>query len=311
MEYKTYGIDLDSDLVRELLGIEDRNLKALRNIYKIDISFRDNSFKLADVDDEKFNIFKRHIHKLIDLLKKKKQLNEDDVYETYSQSDDSDSDKYTPITYSFGGRPIFPKTKNQNRLIKAISKYDLVFAVGPAGTGKTYLAVAMAVQAYKKGEVKKIVLTRPAVEAGENLGFLPGDLKEKVDPYLMPLYDALNDLLGNQQFMKMLERNVIEIIPLAFMRGRTLNDSFIILDEAQNTTNSQMLMFLTRLGKNSKMVVNGDITQIDLPIKKEASGLIIAMNRLQNIEGIAMVNLDRSDVVRSILVQRIIDAYAK
>ncbi len=209
---------------------------------------------------------------------------------------------------SFGKRSIQPKSVNQRRYVEAIEKNDMVFGVGPAGTGKTYLAVAMAISALAAKKVNRIILARPAVEAGERLGFLPGTLQEKVDPYLRPLYDALYDMLDPEKVDRYLEKNVIEIAPIAFMRGRTLNDSFIILDEAQNTTSEQMKMFVTRLGFNSKAVVTGDITQIDLPNSKR-SGMLEAMDILGNVEGISFVHFDESDVVRHHLVQRIIRAY--
>ncbi len=211
---------------------------------------------------------------------------------------------------SFGKKMLAPKTVNQRRYLEAIERNDLVFGIGPAGTGKTYLAVAMAVSALVAKQVQRIILTRPAVEAGERLGFLPGTLQEKVDPYLRPLYDALYDMLESERVEKLLERNVIEVAPIAFMRGRTLNDSFIILDEAQNSTCEQMKMVLTRQGFNSKMVVNGDITQIDLPTGKR-SGLIDAVDVLRGVEGISFVKFDESDVVRHTLVQRIVKAYEK
>ena len=211
---------------------------------------------------------------------------------------------------SFGKKALAPKTINQRRYLEAIERNDLVFGVGPAGTGKTYLAVAMAVSALVNKQVARIILTRPAVEAGERLGFLPGTLQEKVDPYLRPLYDALYDMLDSDRVEKLLERNVIEVAPIAFMRGRTLNDSFIILDEAQNSTSEQMKMVLTRQGFNSKMVVNGDITQIDLPTGKR-SGLIDAMEILKSVEGISFVTFDEKDVVRHSLVQRIVKAYER
>lgn len=198
----------------------------------------------------------------------------------------------------------------QRRYIHAMKKNDIVFGIGPAGTGKTYLAVVMAVRALKQGYVKKIILTRPAVEAGENLGFLPGDLKEKVDPYLRPLYDALHDILGQEYTQRMMERGVIEIAPLAYMRGRTLDDSFVILDEAQNTTGAQIKMFLTRLGFSSKMVITGDTSQVDLP-KGVKSGLSIAANILSGVSGLSFITLEQTDVVRHPLVQRIIEAYDK
>lgn len=214
------------------------------------------------------------------------------------------------ITKNVKGKSIRVKTLGQKAYISAIKSNDLVFGIGPAGTGKTYLAVVMAVNALKKGEVKRIILTRPAVEAGESLGFLPGDLKEKVDPYLRPLYDALHDVLGAEHTLRLIERETIEIAPLAYMRGRTLDDAFVILDEAQNTTAAQMKMFLTRLGFGSKMVITGDITQIDLP-KGVTSGLYVAEKLLVDVNGISFVHLKQSDVVRHPLVQKIIEAYEK
>src|SRR5437660_2704227 len=209
---------------------------------------------------------------------------------------------------SFGKRQVQPKSMNQRRYIDAIEKYDMVFGIGPAGTGKTYLAVAMAVSALNAKKVNRIILARPAVEAGERLGFLPGTLQEKVDPYLRPLYDALYDLMDQERVDRFLEKNIIEIAPIAFMRGRTLNDAFIILDEAQNTTPEQMKMFVTRMGFNSKAVITGDITQIDLPNARR-SGLLEAMDVLKNVEGLAFVQFDETDVVRHHLVQRIVRAY--
>jgi len=211
---------------------------------------------------------------------------------------------------NFGKKVLAPKTVNQRRYLEAIERNDLVFGVGPAGTGKTYLAVAMAISSLLAKQVARIILTRPAVEAGERLGFLPGTLQEKVDPYLRPLYDALYDMLDSERVEKLLERNVIEVAPIAFMRGRTLNDSFIILDEAQNSTSEQMKMVLTRQGFNSKMVVNGDITQIDLPAGRR-SGLIDAVEVLKGVEGISFVQFDEKDVVRHTLVQRIVKAYER
>ncbi|MCR5793741.1 MAG: PhoH family protein [Solobacterium sp.] len=209
---------------------------------------------------------------------------------------------------TFSGRPISPKTKGQLVFVEAMEKDPIVFAIGPAGTGKTYLAVVKAVTALKKGDVKRIVLTRPAVEAGENLGFLPGDLKEKVDPYLTPLYDALNSTLGNEQTQKLIERGTIEIAPLAYMRGRTLDDAYVILDEAQNTTGPQMKMFLTRLGFRSRMIITGDITQVDLAPRVK-SGLVQAREILQNIKEISFVEMSADDVVRHPLVRKIIERY--
>ena len=209
---------------------------------------------------------------------------------------------------SFGRRTVQPKSSNQRRYLEAIEKHDMVFGIGPAGTGKTYLAVAMAISALLAKRVNRIILARPAVEAGERLGFLPGTLQDKIDPYLRPLYDALYDMLDPEKVDRYLEKNVIEIAPIAFMRGRTLNDSFVILDEAQNTTSEQMKMFVTRLGFNSKAVITGDVTQIDLPNARR-SGLLEAMDVLKNVEGLAFVHFDEADVVRHHLVQRIVRAY--
>ena len=214
------------------------------------------------------------------------------------------------IGRTFSGKPIRAKTFGQQQYIHAIKKTDMVFGIGPAGTGKTFVAVVMAVQALKKGQVKKIILTRPAVEAGENLGFLPGDLKEKVDPYLRPIYDALYAIYGVEHTNRLLERGVIEVAPLAYIRGRTLEEAFIILDEAQNTTRAQMKMFLTRLGFGSKMIINGDKTQVDLPKGSHMSGLVDAENKLKGISGISFVEFDAFDVVRHPLVSSIIDAYS-
>jgi phosphate starvation-inducible PhoH-like protein len=214
------------------------------------------------------------------------------------------------LVHGNGGAKIKARTVNQKKLVQAVNEHDMVFAVGPAGTGKTYTAVALAVRALKNKEVKRIVLTRPAVEAGENLGFLPGDLKEKLDPYLMPLYDALRDMIPGEKLADMLEYGIIEIAPLAFMRGRTLDKAFVILDEAQNTTKMQMKMFLTRMGMTAKFVITGDLSQIDLP-NKQTSGLAFALDNVKNIEEIGIVRLGQSDVIRHRLVKKIIDAFDK
>lgn len=214
------------------------------------------------------------------------------------------------ILFSISGRPILPRSKNQRALVQAFEKNDMVFAIGPAGSGKTYTAIALAVKALKNKEIKKIILSRPAVEAGEKLGFLPGDMKEKIDPYLQPLYDALQDMIPGAKLKEYMETNVIQIAPLAFMRGRTLNDAVVILDEAQNTTSQQIKMFLTRMGMNTKMIVTGDMTQIDLP-NSQRSGLIEAMRILKNVKGISFVMLDKTDIVRHKLVTAIVEAYEK
>jgi phosphate starvation-inducible PhoH-like protein len=214
------------------------------------------------------------------------------------------------IIYGARGMPIKPRTTNQKKLVEAVFKNDLVFAIGPAGTGKTYIAVAMAVRALKNKQVKKIIITRPAVEAGESLGFLPGDLKEKIDPYIRPIYDALDDMIPSEKLKFYQEKNIIEIAPLAFMRGRTLHNAFVLVDEAQNTTTMQMKMILTRLGASSKMIVTGDKSQIDLP-KNQKSGLVEAIELLKDVEGLSMIELEGKDVVRHKIVKHIISAYDK
>ncbi|MBR2300900.1 MAG: PhoH family protein, partial [Bacteroidaceae bacterium] len=212
------------------------------------------------------------------------------------------------IVYNVNGRPIYPRSENQCRLVEEFGKNDMVFAVGPAGSGKTYTAIALAVKALKNKEIRKIILSRPAVEAGEKLGFLPGDMRDKIDPYLQPLYDALEDMIPMAKLKEYMDLNVIQIAPLAFMRGRTLNDAIVILDEAQNTTPQQIKMFLTRMGNNTKMIITGDLTQIDLP-QKQNSGLILALDILKEVKGIAIVKMTKKDIVRHRLVTRIVEAY--
>ena len=214
------------------------------------------------------------------------------------------------IVFSVTGKPIIPRSENQQRLVDAFREHDMVFAIGPAGSGKTYTAIALAVRALKNKEIKKIILSRPAVEAGEKLGFLPGDMKEKIDPYLQPLYDALQDMIPAAKLQEYMDQNVIQIAPLAFMRGRTLNDAVVILDEAQNTTSAQIKMFLTRMGMNTKMIVTGDMTQIDLP-SSQVSGLVQALRILKGVKGIAFIELNQKDIVRHKLVTRIVEAYDK
>ena len=298
-----------------ILGIEDKNLKVLSECFAKKISFRDNKFIIQDCDEFVSKQIKQVLMALYELAKKNQPVTELDV--TYAcrlvlKSEEIHFDDFESymIGRTLTGKAIAPKTKGQYSFVKAVEDNAIVFAIGPAGTGKTYLAVIRAVSAMKNGEVKRIVLTRPAVEAGESLGFLPGDLKEKVDPYLTPLYDALHDMLGVEQTEKLIEKGIIEIAPLAYMRGRTLDDSFVILDEAQNTTPAQMKMFLTRLGFNSKMVITGDNTQIDLKTGTK-SGLDDAANILKDIEGIKIIHLTSDDVVRNPLVQKIIERYSK
>lgn len=312
MNYQSYKLhDINSDELKELIGVEDQNLKLLSSLYENDIQIRDSEIKFFSDNEELFNLLKKQINHLILLVKSNTPIDKNIIKQSFiSMSSSLDISWQNDIAgYTCSGKPIKYKTANQYSLSKAINKNDLVFSIGPAGTGKTFLAVLMACNAYKKDSIKKIILTRPAVEAGESLGFLPGDLKEKVDPYLMPLYDALYEILGEEKVSAMIEKNAIEIIPLAYMRGRTLNDSFVILDEAQNTTPGQMLMFLTRLGLNSKMIVNGDLTQVDLNINKTKSGLLLAYEKLRNINGIEFVEFKKSDIVRNPLVEKIIEKY--
>lgn len=297
--------------IRKIAGILDKNIAAVEDFYNVDIIFRDNVLKIIGQEENT----KKAEEGLLNLFKASKNREAIDnqtlnyvLNMTGKSIDNEYIENSNVICYTARGKAIKYKTVGQKKYVNTIRKNDITFAIGPAGTGKTYLAMAMAVDAFKKGDVARIVLTRPAVEAGESLGFLPGDLREKVDPYLRPLYDALYDIMGIEVYQKYMERGMIEVAPLAYMRGRTLDDSFIILDEAQNTTPEQMKMFLTRLGFGSKAVVTGDITQVDLPNDK-TSGLIRVQNILQDIKGLEFVYLTQQDVVRHSLVQKIIDAY--
>lgn len=298
-----------------LFGNFDENIKRIEKRYKVAITSHGSQIKIkGDVDN--VVLAARTIEGLITMINKGEQINDQNIDYIASLVDDGEDGKIADITdvncicITSKGKPIKPKTIGQKNYVEAIRKNTITIAVGPAGTGKTYLAVAEAVNAFRAKQVNRIILTRPAVEAGEKLGFLPGDLQQKIDPYLRPLYDALFDMLGAENFQKCQERGDIEVAPLAYMRGRTLDDSFIILDEAQNTTSEQMKMFLTRLGFNSKAVVTGDITQIDLPDGKK-SGLKDAVKILKNIDDIAISRLTGKDVVRHRLVQEIIKAYER
>lgn len=308
-------VNIDSmEQAVSLFGSFDENVRIIEKEFSVDILNRGSALKVCG-DIENVSKAVKAIEGLIMLLNKGEALNEQNVRYCISLVNDGNDDKLSSIAsdcicITMAGKPVKPKTLGQKKYVDTISKNTIVFGVGPAGTGKTYLAVAMAVKAFRAKEINRIILTRPAVEAGEKLGFLPGDLQQKVDPYLRPLYDALFDMLGADNFQKYQEKGSIEVAPLAYMRGRTLDDSFIILDEAQNTTPEQMKMFLTRLGFNSKIVVTGDITQIDLPDGKK-SGLKEAVRILKGIDDIETVRFSEKDVVRHRLVQDIIKAYEK
>ena len=298
---------------RELFGDFDENIKLIESTLSIDVILREGNIVLMG-EEKNVDLALKLMNELHDTLSNGKSLDKQSI--TYSLSlllEGSEmriKELEDVIVLTKKGKPVQPKTLGQKKYVDLIKSNDITFGIGPAGTGKTYLAVAMAVRAFKNDEVSRIILTRPAVEAGESLGFLPGDMRDKVDPYLRPLYDALFDMLGPDRFNKYLERGNIEVAPLAFMRGRTLDNAFIILDEAQNTTPEQMKMFLTRLGFSSKAVVTGDITQTDLPNNKK-SGLLQATKILKNVSGIGSMELTEKDVVRHELVQRIIRAYEK
>ncbi|MFJ5758061.1 PhoH family protein [Neobacillus sp. NPDC093182] len=312
---KTINVQLENPAEAiALLGNADSNLKIIEEELQVSIVTRGESVSLSG-DEERVVLAGQILDKLIFVIRKGVTISQRDVLSAIQMAQKGTLDYFDnlydeEIAKNVKGKTIRIKTLGQRQYIMAIRQNDLVFGIGPAGTGKTYLAVVMAVNALKNGQVNKIILTRPAVEAGESLGFLPGDLKEKVDPYLRPLYDALNDILGAEHTQRLIERGTIEIAPLAYMRGRTLDDAFVILDEAQNTTHAQMKMFLTRLGFGSKMVITGDQTQIDLP-KGAKSGLIAAEKILLGVNGVSFVFLEQSDVVRHPLVGRIIEAYEK
>jgi phosphate starvation-inducible PhoH-like protein len=289
-------------------GVGNANLQMIRSLYpKLRIVARDNVIRVLG-DEEQMSAFEGNVQKLQKHVLRFNSLKEEDILDIIKGNRTKEEVPEGVVVYSMSGRPIKARTENQRRLIEAYEQNDMVFAVGPAGTGKTYLSIALAVKALKEKTAKKIILSRPAVEAGEKLGFLPGDMKDKIDPYLQPLYDALEDMLPQVKLQDMMEKHVIQIAPLAFMRGRTLSDAVVILDEAQNTTPAQIRMFLTRMGWNTKMIITGDMTQIDLP-HSQRSGLIEALHILNNVEGIGVVNLDRSDIVRHKLVTRIVNAY--
>lgn len=305
---------IDSENIENIFGSFDSNLKIIENEFNVVINQRNDDLKIIGNDENK-DMAMRTINGLNLLSQRGEEINEQNVKYVINLVRDGQESKLMMlgkdvVCITAKGKPIKAKTIGQRKYLEEIGNNTICFGVGPAGTGKTYLAVAMAVTAFRNREISRIIITRPAVEAGEKLGFLPGDLQNKVDPYLRPLHDALFDMLGVETYQKYLERGNIEVAPLAYMRGRTLDDSFIILDEAQNTTPEQMKMFLTRLGFNSKAIITGDITQIDLPRGKK-SGLKEAMRILKNIKDISIVRLTEKDVVRNPLVQEIVKAYEK
>lgn len=291
-------------------GVNNANIQLIRNLFpKLRMAARGTVIKVIG-DDSETSIFEDKIKQLEEYCAKYNKLTSDIIIDTIRGEAPKEIDLDDVIIYGVNGKPISGRTPNQQLLVKTFKKNDLTFALGPAGTGKTYVAIALAVRALKNREVRKIILSRPAVEAGEKLGFLPGDMKDKIDPYLQPLYDALEDMIPAAKLKEYMETNVIQIAPLAFMRGRTLNEAIIVLDEAQNTTTHQIKMFLTRLGMGAKMIITGDITQIDLP-RTTQSGLIQALHVLNGVPGIGKVEFGKKDIVRHQLVQRIVEAYER
>ena len=291
-------------------GVNNANMQLIKALYpKLRIVARGNVIKVLG-DEEEMCVFEESILKLEKYCAEYNPLQEEVLIDIIKGNAPQAEKSGNVIVFSVTGKPIIPRSDNQQKLVEAFREHDMVLAIGPAGSGKTYTAIALAVRALKNKEIKKIILSRPAVEAGEKLGFLPGDMKEKIDPYLQPLYDALQDMIPAAKLQEYMDQNVIQIAPLAFMRGRTLNDAVVILDEAQNTTSAQIKMFLTRMGMNTKMIVTGDMTQIDLP-SSQVSGLVQALRILKGVKGIAFIELNHKDIVRHKLVTRIVEAYDK
>lgn len=291
-------------------GVNNANMQMIKALFpKLRIVARGNVIKVMG-DEEEMCAFEEAILALEKHCARYNSLNEEAILDIIKGNKPQIEKTGDVIVYSVTGKPITPRSTNQLKLVKEFDKNDMIFAIGPAGSGKTYTAIALAVRALKNKEIKKIILSRPAVEAGEKLGFLPGDMKDKIDPYLQPLYDALQDMIPTAKLKEYMELNIIQIAPLAFMRGRTLNDAIVILDEAQNTTTQQIKMFLTRMGMNTKMIVTGDMTQIDLP-SSQTSGLVQAIKILKGVKGISFIELNKKDIVRHKLVTRIVEAYEK
>ncbi len=291
-------------------GVNNTNIQLIKALYpKLRVVARGDVIKVMG-DEEEMLAFEENIVKLEKYCAEYNSLKEEVIIDIIKGNAPQAERSGNVIVFSVTGKPVIPRSENQFKLVEAFAKNDLVFAIGPAGSGKTYTAIALAVRALKNKEIRKIILSRPAVEAGEKLGFLPGDMKDKIDPYLQPLYDALQDMIPAAKLKEYMDSNVIQIAPLAFMRGRTLNDAVVILDEAQNTTTQQIKMFLTRMGMNTKMIVTGDMTQIDLP-PSQTSGLVQALRILKGVKGISFVELNKKDIVRHKLVERIVDAYDK
>ncbi len=291
-------------------GVNNANISLIRNLFpKLRMAARGNVIKVIGEESETAE-FEKKIHEIEAHASKYNKLDEEAIIDIVRGDTPKEVNAEGVIIYGQNGKPIAPRNANQARMVRSFAENDLTFALGPAGTGKTYIAIALAVHALKNKQCRKIILSRPAVEAGEKLGFLPGDMKDKIDPYLQPLYDALEDMIPQQKLKEYMEAQTIQIAPLAFMRGRTLNDAVIILDEAQNTTRHQMKMFLTRLGMNGKMIITGDTTQIDLP-RTVQSGLLQALRILKGVKGIGVIEYEKKDIVRHPLVQRIVDAYER
>ena len=302
------------DQLMALFGVRDENVETIRRELNVEIFAHGNEITLSG-EEEKVRQARAVLERLLGIVARGESIDKTRIRYAVELAGEGNADRIDEImrdviAITYRGRQVKCKTLGQKQYVEAIKANTCTFAVGPAGTGKTYLAIAMAVVALKNKDLERIILTRPAVEAGEKLGFLPGDLQQKVDPYLRPLYDALNDMMGAESYQRLLERGAVEVAPLAYMRGRTLNDAFIILDEAQNTTSEQMKMFLTRMGMGSKMIITGDVTQIDLPAGRK-SGLVEALEVLKGVEDIGMVRLSHRDVVRHELVQAIVKAYEK